>query len=271
MAASRARFRLAPPRAGAEPPAARPVRSRRCRRGAVPVLPVPVPERPWRSAAAPRCSRTTPSRCGTAPFRPRASLRAPVPAPLPVPAPAASLAGPRRGAAPARPRERGAGRLQPLRERRGEPGVGPGPAVSRGRLPGALPGARRVAAGRSRRLSASLSVPQPPPPPYHAPAGAPPAVGVPPPQGTAQPPRRASPTEPRNYGSYGTQVPGLGGGSPGGPGEERAAERRVSSAGLGGSRHGRAAEASGGAEPQGGGAGPAGAGAAERRPRQRCQ
>ncbi|KAM9169126.1 secretory carrier-associated membrane protein 3 isoform 3-T3 [Mergus octosetaceus] len=46
----------------------------------------------------------------------------------------------------------------------------------------------------------------PPPPPYHAPAGAPPAVGVPPPQGTAQPPRRPSPTEPRNYGSYGTQA-----------------------------------------------------------------
>uniref|UniRef100_A0A493TA91 Secretory carrier-associated membrane protein n=1 Tax=Anas platyrhynchos platyrhynchos TaxID=8840 RepID=A0A493TA91_ANAPP len=121
-------------------------------------------------------------------------------------APGQPLPGPRRGAAPARPRERGAGRLQPLRERRGEPGVGPGPAVSRGRLPGALPGARRVAAGRSRRLSASLSVPQPPPPPYHAPAGAPPAVGVPPPQGTAQPPRRPSPTEPRNYGSYGTQA-----------------------------------------------------------------
>lgn len=49
----------------------------------------------------------------------------------------------------------------------------------------------------------------------------PPAAGVAPPQAAAQPPRKASPTEPRNYGSYGTQVPGGGtaarppGGEPG--------------------------------------------------------
>ncbi|XP_075381271.1 secretory carrier-associated membrane protein 3 isoform X1 [Mycteria americana] len=50
-----------------------------------------------------------------------------------------------------------------------------------------------------------------PPPPFQAPSAAPPplpAAGVAPPQAAAQPPRRASPTEPRNYGSYGTQVPG---------------------------------------------------------------
>lgn len=39
-----------------------------------------------------------------------------------------------------------------------------------------------------------------PPPPYRAPPEAAP------PPGTAQPPRRPSPTEPRNYGSYGTQA-----------------------------------------------------------------
>ncbi|XP_052561506.1 secretory carrier-associated membrane protein 3 [Tympanuchus pallidicinctus] len=41
-----------------------------------------------------------------------------------------------------------------------------------------------------------------PPPPYRAP----PETAPPPPAGTAQPPRRPSPTEPRNYGSYGTQA-----------------------------------------------------------------
>ncbi|KAM6039291.1 secretory carrier-associated membrane protein 3 isoform 1-T1 [Chlamydotis macqueenii] len=40
-----------------------------------------------------------------------------------------------------------------------------------------------------------------PPPPYQAPSAAPPAAAA-----AAQPPRRASPTEPRNYGSYGTQA-----------------------------------------------------------------
>ncbi|OPJ82433.1 secretory carrier-associated membrane protein 3 isoform A [Patagioenas fasciata monilis] len=48
-----------------------------------------------------------------------------------------------------------------------------------------------------------------PPPPYQAPSAAPPPLppaGVSPPQAAAQPPRRTSPTEPRNYGSYGTQA-----------------------------------------------------------------
>ncbi|NXC22281.1 SCAM3 protein, partial [Corythaeola cristata] len=68
-----------------------------------------------------------------------------------------------------------------------------------------------------------------PPPPYQAPSAAPPplaAAGVPPPQAAAQPPRKASPTEPRNYGSYGTQVPGGEAAAwppRGGPGEKAAA------------------------------------------------
>ncbi|XP_064331466.1 secretory carrier-associated membrane protein 3 [Phalacrocorax carbo] len=44
-----------------------------------------------------------------------------------------------------------------------------------------------------------------PPPPYQAPSAAPPP-GMFPPQAAAQPPRKGSPTEPRNYGSYGTQA-----------------------------------------------------------------
>ncbi|XP_074931323.1 secretory carrier-associated membrane protein 3 isoform X1 [Phalacrocorax aristotelis] len=52
-----------------------------------------------------------------------------------------------------------------------------------------------------------------PPPPYQAPSAAPPP-GMFPPQAAAQPPRKASPTEPRNYGSYGTQVRGGGGRQP---------------------------------------------------------
>ncbi|XP_075580551.1 secretory carrier-associated membrane protein 3-like [Pelecanus crispus] len=48
-----------------------------------------------------------------------------------------------------------------------------------------------------------------PPPPYQAPSAAPsplPSAGMAPPQAAAQPPRKTSPTEPRNYGSYGTQA-----------------------------------------------------------------
>ncbi|XP_074422996.1 secretory carrier-associated membrane protein 3 [Larus michahellis] len=47
-----------------------------------------------------------------------------------------------------------------------------------------------------------------PPPPYQAPSvpPLPPAASMAPPPAAAQPPRKASPTEPRNYGSYGTQA-----------------------------------------------------------------
>ncbi|NXV52637.1 SCAM3 protein, partial [Uria aalge] len=50
------------------------------------------------------------------------------------------------------------------------------------------------------------------PPPYQAPSvpPPPPAASMAPPPAAAQPPRKASPTEPRNYGSYGTQVTGRG-------------------------------------------------------------
>lgn len=49
-------------------------------------------------------------------------------------------------------------------------------------------------------FTSPFPLPPQPPPPYRAPPEAAP------PPGTAQPPRRPSPTEPRNYGSYGTQV-----------------------------------------------------------------
>lgn len=76
--------------------------------------------------------------------------------------------------------------------------------AGRGRFPPAFP-LRSALTGRSLPLQ--------PPPPYQAPSAAPPPLppaGVAPPQAAAQPPRRSSPTEPRNYGSYGTQVPGTG-------------------------------------------------------------
>lgn len=204
----------------------------------------PLPARPWPSAASPRCSRTTPSRCGLSRERgggARRRQRLGLVRSGPRVTPAASLAGPRGGAALARPRARGAGHLQPLREQRGEAG---------GRAAGPLPGGRGPPRDQ-RCLTVPLFFLQPLPP-YQAPSAALPplpAAGMPPPQAAAQPPRKASPTEPRNYGSYGTQVAGGGGGKAaagpprGGQGEKVGApgpafSLRPRPAGLGGRRHG---------------------------------
>ncbi|KAM6331064.1 secretory carrier-associated membrane protein 3 isoform 1-T1 [Alca torda] len=129
---------------------------------------------------------------------------------------------------------RGAGRLQPLRQQRAA----------------AVPGPVGAAAPTSRQ---------------HGPAAG----------------RRAAPAESQPHRAPELRLVrhagnGAGGGQRdgrrGGGGRRRQPQGLRSPAGLGGGRHGRAAEAAGGAEPESGGAGPAGAGAAERGPRRhRCE
>lgn len=146
-------------------------------------------------------------------------------------------------------------------------------AVSAGACPqtGACPGTEASSRPPEPSLLPAQShrspLPLQPPPPFQTPSVAPP----PPVAAAAQPPRKASPTEPRNYGSYGSQVrgeapPGRAGRGDAGPGGNPGFVSPLS-AGLGRRRHGGAAEAAGGAQPESGGAGPAGAGAAERGPR----
>ncbi|KAL2295661.1 hypothetical protein Nmel_018777 [Mimus melanotis] len=133
------------------------------------------------------------------------------PARRPRGAPGQSLPGPRGAAGPA---QRCAGWLQPLRERRGE---------RRG-----LPGDRGLPVHRSFFRAPEPSplpaqshlspLPLQPPPPFQTPSVAPP----PPVPAAAQPPRKPSPTEPRNYGSYGSQVRGKAPPGPAGWGDTAA-------------------------------------------------